>query len=72
MTRDELKTAFQRIDIPLSERQLDHLIFTLDADNDNELSYKEVARGIDNYNRDRRFVLFFTFSIFTFCLNSLA
>jgi len=54
MTRDELKIAFQRIDIPLSEGQLDHLIFTLDADNDNELSYKEVARGIENYNRDRR------------------
>lgn len=59
MTRDELKTAFQRIDIPLSEGQLDHLIFTLDADNDNELSYKEVARGIENYNRDRRYHLEF-------------
>ena len=63
MTRDELKIAFQRIDIPLSEGQLDHLIFTLDADNVNELSYKEVARGIENYNRDRRLV-FKNFTLF--------
>ena len=60
MTRDELKIAFQRINIPLSEGQLEHLIFALDADNDAELSYREVARGIENYHRDRRFL----FSIF--------
>ena len=54
MTREELKTAFKRIKIPLSDLELDHLIFTLDVNNDNELSYKEVVQGIDAYHKDRR------------------
>ena len=54
MTRDELKAAFKKIKVPLSDGQLDHLIFTLDVNNDNELSYKEVAHGIEAYHKDRR------------------
>jgi len=54
MTRDELKMAFKKIKVPLSDGQLDHLIFTLDVNNDNELSYKEVAHGVEAYHKDRR------------------
>jgi len=57
MTRDELKLAFKKIKIPLCDVQLDHLIFTLDHNNDDKLSYKEVARGIETYHRDRRYFI---------------
>ena len=63
MTRDELKRAFKRIKIPLCDGQLDHLIYALDVNNDDQLSYKEVARGIDTYHRDRRYACaLFSFS----------
>lgn len=54
MTREELKKSFKRIAIPLTDHQLDELITTLDINNDNQLSYKELSLGIEAYYKDRR------------------
>lgn len=54
MTRNELKEQFKRIAIPLPDPQLDELVTMLDVNNDNQLSYKELSRGIDAYYKDRR------------------
>jgi len=54
MTRDELKKSLRGTRIPLTDAQLDELIITIDSNNDDQLSYKELARGIDAYHKDRR------------------
>ena len=55
MTKDELKISLKQTRIPLTDMQLDELIFTVDVDNDDQISYKELARGIELYHRDRRY-----------------
>lgn len=54
MTKDELKYSLKQTGIPLTDMQLDELIYTVDIDNDDQISYKELARGIEVYHRDRR------------------
>lgn len=54
MTKDELKISLKQTGIPLTDMQLDELIYTVDVDNDDQISYKELARGIEVYHRDRR------------------
>lgn len=53
-SKEEMKLALLATGIPLSDEQLEELILALDVDNDDELSYKELARGIETYHKDRR------------------
>merc|ERR1712048_1225847 len=53
-SKEEMKLALVATGIPLSDEQLEELILALDVDNDDELSYKELARGIEAYHKDRR------------------
>ena len=59
MTRQELAESMIKLDIPLNRGLLEELIITLDADNDDMLSYQELSRGIDVYYKDRRYEVFF-------------
>ena len=53
-SRAELKSALLATGIPLTETLLEELIITLDVNGDDQLSYQELARGIEAYHKDQR------------------
>lgn len=54
LSRDEFRKSIRQSKVPLSEPLLEDLILSLDADFDEELDYKELARGLDSWHRERR------------------
>ncbi|XP_060081393.1 EF-hand calcium-binding domain-containing protein 12-like [Ylistrum balloti] len=54
LSRDEFRKSIRQSKVPLSEPLLEDLILSLDADFDEELDYKELARGLENWHRERR------------------
>ncbi|CAD5110926.1 DgyrCDS285 [Dimorphilus gyrociliatus] len=59
ITRDQLRSAIRRQNIPISDVDLEDLVLTLDKDLDDCLDYRELARGMTllktaKYNAKRR------------------
>uniref|UniRef100_A0A1I8GJL7 EF-hand domain-containing protein n=1 Tax=Macrostomum lignano TaxID=282301 RepID=A0A1I8GJL7_9PLAT len=54
LTRDEFRKAMRQNRVPLPEPLLEDMIITLDQDNNNQLDYRELAQGLEQYRRERR------------------
>ncbi|KAK3102250.1 hypothetical protein FSP39_009912 [Pinctada imbricata] len=54
ISRDEFRNIIRQAKVPMSEALLEDLILSLDTDFDNLLDYKELARGLECWKRERR------------------
>ena len=61
ISRDEFIRVIKNRQIPLAKGQIDDLIIALDTDNNDKLDYQELARGVEAYKIDDRYVFIFLF-----------
>ncbi|XP_022302015.2 EF-hand calcium-binding domain-containing protein 12-like [Crassostrea virginica] len=54
ITRDEFRKVIQESKVPMSEALLEDMILSLDLDYDNNLDYKELAKGLSFWKKERR------------------
>ncbi|XP_074644628.1 EF-hand calcium-binding domain-containing protein 12-like [Tubulanus polymorphus] len=54
ITMDEFRDAIKKAEIPLSGQLLEDLIMSLDSDMNNELDYRELAKGISQFKQEQR------------------
>lgn len=54
ITRDEFRKVIKESKVPMSEALLEDMILSLDIDYDNNLDYKELAKGLSFWKKERR------------------
>jgi len=54
LSRKEFRHVVKKAKIPISSKLLDELIIALDVDNNNQLDYSELAKGMDRYRAMKR------------------